>query len=219
MNRLKILFFLLCPLISTCGSSDFEAQPYTPDTTELPTLTLKFDIDLNATTVKSLGVFGAMENGGGFEEIATETEFHLDQQDLAIYALAGGIVMYIQPPLSGAQAGEVEGVWVRYGRNFLIKYVHVKNPVVQEGQVIAAGDKIGTTITDGQNRGFWEVEVDVKEGDTIYARPFYDYCDADCKSIMDTLWDDETITRSDNAIAPWKVLDQYDQTALTSIFF
>ena len=219
MNLPKTLFLLMCLWLSACSESDFSPQPYTPDTTTLPTLTLKFDIDLNATTVNAIGVFGALENGGGFEEIATETEFHLNQQETAIYALADGIVIYIQPPLSGAQPGEVEGVWVRYGRNFLIKYVHVKNPVVQEGQVITAGDKIGTTITDGQNRGFWEVEVNVKEGDTIYARPFYNYCDSACKSTLDEIWADDTITRSSDAIAPWKVLDQYDQTALTSIFF
>lgn len=218
--KLKICISIVTLLIISCiNGSEVDPQPYVPDTDAIPSVTLKFDNPLSANTVHYIGVFGVIENGGGFDEVATEVELHLEDESASIYAITDGVVMYIQPPMSGAQAGEVEGVWVRYGKNFLVKYVHVINPAVVKGQIITVGDRIGSTASDGQGRGLWEVEVNVKEGGAIYARSLYDYCDEQCKLTLDLLWDNPDIGRIDGAFAPFKALELYDHTAETSIFF
>lgn len=217
-NPLWLLF--VCSTIALTGcprdgmtDANIHSYAYVPDTTDKPQLTLKWDGPLDETTVKHLGPFGIKEGGGGFEEIATEYELHLNKGGDPIYALADGIVVYLQPPLSGAVPGEVEGVWVRYGRNFIIKYVHLLNPLVKEGQTIKAGERIGTVATYNQE-GFWEVEVQVKEGNHIYAYPWLNFCDATSRATLEGLWANSQISRSETK-SPWTDLDRYDVTERT----
>lgn len=193
--------------------SETKSFAYVPDTTELPKLALKWEGPLDETSVNHLGPFGVKEGGGGFEEIATEYEIHLKKGGDPIYALADGIVVYIQPAYSGAVAGEVEGVWVRYGRNFVIKYVHLVNPTVTEGKTIKAGDRLGTVASLNQG-GFWEVEVQVKEGARVFAYPWLGYCDAPTRAILEGLWNNPGITHGE-AKAPWTDLDRFDVTDRT----
>jgi hypothetical protein len=116
------------------------------------------------------GAFGVTENGsGGATDTATEIEMRLRQR-ASVYAMAPGVVVYIQPSTDPLESGEVEGVWVRYGQDYVIKYVHVLNPVVSEGDRVETGTKIGTTpafMQGGTTLYFWEVEVQHKSGSSV----------------------------------------------------
>jgi murein DD-endopeptidase MepM/ murein hydrolase activator NlpD len=116
------------------------------------------------------GAFGVTENGsGGATDTATEIEMRLSQR-ASVYAMAPGVVVYIQPSTDPLESGEVEGVWVRYGQDYVIKYVHVLNPVVSKGERIETGAKIGTTpafTQGGTTLYFWEVEVQRKSGSSV----------------------------------------------------
>lgn len=217
-NALSLVLVAAAIALTGCprdGMTDVAAKThaYVPDTTDLPKLSLKWDGPLDETTVTSLGPFGVKEGGGGFEETATEYELHLKQGGVPIYALADGIVVYLQAPLSGAVAGEVEGVWVRYGRNFVIKYVHLLNPLVKEGQTVKAGERIGTVATYNQG-GFWEVEVQVKEGNRIFAYPWLDFCDAPTRATLEGLWANDKIFHPSTK-SPWTDLERYEVTDRT----
>ncbi len=198
-------------------NSSCKSYPFVPDTVDSPALVFKWDYPVNSANLKAIGVFGIMENGGGFEEVATETELHLTKSHDPVYALAEGMVVYIQP-ISGiaSDAGETEGVFVRYGRNFLIKYVHVRNPVVQLGQQLKTGDLIGSTIVVSPNTpseyGFYEVETRIKESEGVYAYPMYNFLDASSKSLFDSWWADAKITRDASAKNPFKAKDKEDLT-------
>ncbi|GEM_PF-5717548 len=221
MASKSILWQLLaCSAIALTGcpgtdmnNSNTKTHVYVPDTTDMPKLALKWEGPLDESTVSHLGPFGVTEGGGGFEETATEYELHLKKGGDPIYALAGGMVVYIQAAISPGAAGEVEGVWVRYGRNFVIKYVHLVDPLVTEGQTISAGDRLGTVASYNQG-GFWEVEVQVKEGDKIFAYPWLDFCDTATRATLEGLWTNSAITHG-VAKAPWTDLERYDVTERT----
>ncbi|MGK5088205.1 M23 family metallopeptidase [Bdellovibrionota bacterium FG-2] len=197
--------------------SNCKSYPFVPDTSDSPSLVFKWDYPVNSTNLTTVGVFGVMENGGGKEEVATETELHLTKSHDSIYALSDGIVIQIQSAIGPViDPGEVEGVLVRYGKNFLIKYVHVRNPVVQLGQQIKMGELIGSTIMISPNTpseyGFYEVETRIKESDGVYAYPMYNFLDASSKALFDGWWADAKIWRDSLAKNPFKAKDKEDIT-------
>jgi Peptidase family M23 len=156
-----------------------------PSTSAAPELVFSFGLASDATPTElssdalrtallgllsfsGCGAFGVYESGNG-GEIATEIEMRFSQR-MGVFALADGVVVYIQPSSAPLESGEVEGVWVRYGSNYVIKYVHVVNPTVSEGDLVSAGDKLGTTVLlsqGGSPQYFWEVEVQRRSGSSI----------------------------------------------------
>jgi hypothetical protein len=108
------------------------------------------------------GPFGVWENSNG-GEVATEIEMRLNAR-LGVFAMAEGKVTKIQSSTQPFEAGEVEGVFVKYGENYTIKYAHVKDPVVSVGASITPGQKIGDTVQSSAGVYFWEAELRHKSG-------------------------------------------------------
>jgi len=178
-------------LASGCGKGQNGgascASPVTtihPNTSSAPTLTFYYGATTDATGTAlangnwntfatthlkdgGAGPFGVWETGSG-GEVAAEIEMRLKNR-LGVFAMADGVVAYIQTSTAPLEAGEVEGVWVRYGSNYVIKYVHVLDPIVSAGDQITAGQRLGSMV--GFNSGgmvyFWEAELQRKSGSTI----------------------------------------------------
>lgn len=119
------------------------------------------------------GPFGIWENSNS-GEVATEIEMRLNTR-LGVFAMAEGKVVEIQTSTSPFENGEVEGVFVKYGENFVIKYAHVKDPIVHVGDSISMGQKIGSTVLLSNGSYFWEAELREKSGNSIYAKPWNAY--------------------------------------------
>lgn len=116
------------------------------------------------------GPFGVWESGNG-GEVATEIEMRLTTR-LGVFAMADGVVTSIQSASSPLESGEVEGVWVRYGTAYAVKYAHVKDPIVAAGDSITSGQRIGSMVSMGGGQYFWEAEVRQKSGSSTYALPW-----------------------------------------------
>jgi len=112
------------------------------------------------------GPFGIWEGSPG--EVATELEMRLNTR-LGVFAMADGIVIDVQAASQPYESGEVEGVWVRYGENYVIKYVHVKDPTVTAGNVVTAGQRLGVTPDICGGLFFLESEVRKKQDGKLYA--------------------------------------------------
>lgn len=196
----EIVFIILMLLVSCTPNKVY------PNTTEVPELKFIWDYPLNESLVKGMGPFGVIESHG---EVATEIEIHLKKWHDPIYSMTSGVVVEIQKDKNSGEPGTVQGVWVRYGKNVLLKYVHVFNVSVTEGEIVNVGDVLGYTAKF-RDYGFFEVELRIKEGDNIYAYPFYDYCDSDCKTILEPLWHNENLQYGRNLKIPWKVMERYD---------
>jgi murein DD-endopeptidase MepM/ murein hydrolase activator NlpD len=177
-------FFLLVGILTaTCRCSSSCPATF-PETSSAPSLTYYFG-SATATTGTTLtstgqfsgyinasgcGPFGIWENSNG-GEVATEIEMRLNTR-LGVFAMADGIVTEIQQTSSPYESGEVEGVWIRYGSNYIIKYVHVKDPTVAVGATVSAGQRIGEAVNISSGIYFIEAELRQKDGNTIYAKPF-----------------------------------------------
>ena len=201
--KIIILLILAIFLFSACTT-------IYPDTAETPVLHFRWDYELNESNIKGMGPFGVTESN---DEVATELEIHLKKWHDPIYAMTDGIVVEIQEDDTDNQ-GTVEGVWIKYGKNVLLKYVHVYNITVKEGDIIYVGDIIGYT-TKFRDFGFFEVEFRIKEGDKVYAYPFYDFCDKECKQILEPLWNNPDLQYGRNLKIPYKIMDKYDVTEIT----
>jgi hypothetical protein len=121
------------------------------------------------------GAFGIWE-GGAMGEVAQELEVRFVER-MGVFAMVDGVVTSIQPAYSPTEAGEVEGVWVRYGERFIVKYVHVTNPLVKVGDRVAKGQRIGETLFYSVATppfAFWEAELRVKEGSSVFAMAWND---------------------------------------------
>lgn len=153
-----------------------------PGTTSAPSMTFYIGAtsDSTGTTLTALnqisgsvtgcGPFGIWESGNG-GEVATEIEIRLMGR-LGVFAMADGTVTAIQSTSQPFEAGEVEGVFVRYGENYSIKYAHVVNPIVAVGDIITKGQRLGTTVRLTGGDYFWEAELQKKSGSTYYAIPW-----------------------------------------------
>jgi murein DD-endopeptidase MepM/ murein hydrolase activator NlpD len=99
---------------------------------------------------------------------------------------------------------EVEGIWVRYGRNFLIKYVHVGYPQVKAGEIVRQGQVLGKTVLIN-GKGFWEISVNLRENNETYADCPYHYFNFSTKNLFLNLWNDQNISRTNvtNPNIPW----------------
>src|SRR4051812_14746137 len=183
-NRLLALALLLLGF-SSCGSGNScTAQTAFPaGVSSAPSLTYYYGLD-SASSGTALaaaldisgyisnagcGPFGVWGSGNG-GEVATEIEMRINTR-LGVYAMVSGVVTVIQASSAPGESGEVEGVWISYGTNYVIKYVHVKDPIVAVGDHVSAGQKIGSTVASGGGY-FIEAELRQKVGDTIYAIPF-----------------------------------------------
>jgi hypothetical protein len=135
------------------------------------------------------GPFGVWEAGTyPTGEVGTEIEMRKSTRE-KVYAMASGVVVAIQESTAPMETGEVEGVWVRYGANYVIKYVHVKSPIVELGDRVAPGDVIGDTVAmSNGSMYFYEVEVRRKDGDTLYALPWNTLLSGDNKTAFDGLF-------------------------------
>lgn len=175
-----------------------------PDTDAYPSLTLNWNRALDNTSVNFLGAFGVWEGAPNHPEIASEIEIHLDHGGESIYALADGRVVEIQASEHPDYSGEVEGVWIRYGNNFLLKYVHVDYPTVQAGDIVHKGQRIGQVHFMGTS-GFYEVEARLKLGGDIFAVCILPYFDAASRQTLIDLWADNTIRRTvvPDPTQPW----------------
>lgn len=180
--------------------------PVYPETTATPELRFIWDYPLNESNIIGMGPFGVTESN---DEIATELEIHTKKWHDPIYAMASGVVLEIQEEKNPQEKNTVQGVWIKHGHNVLLKYVHVYNVSVEEGDIIHVGDVIGYT-TKFRDYGFFEVELRIKDGDKVYAYPFYDYCDSDCKELLAPLWYNKDLQYGRNLKIPWKVIDRYE---------
>jgi murein DD-endopeptidase MepM/ murein hydrolase activator NlpD len=211
MKEIIILFCLLLSAqmlsCSRAKKENFEIIPYVPDSSAYPQLSLEWDRPLDNSNVRFLGAYGVWENGGGFQEIAGEIELHLDVSGENIYALADGIVVDVQVTANHGDPitpNQVEGVWVRYGRNFLIKYYHLGFRTVGKGDRITRGQILGKTVQIN-NRGFWEIGIYLREnGDSWTDCPF-PYFDANSQNTLLALWGDSAIARTgvSGTATPW----------------
>lgn len=198
-------FTLICAvmLFHACANKNEKKTlvpsfPYYPDTDAIPALSLLWDRPLDSNSVSWIGTYGVWEGTGAHVEIAAELELHLNLSGEAIYALSDGVVVYVQTVANQGDAikpNEVEGIWVRYGRNFMLKYVHVGNPLVREGDIIRQGQRIGSTA-NYNNFGFWEVEAQIRQGNRQYIDCLYNYFDPATKNIFDALITDPQIQQA-----------------------
>jgi hypothetical protein len=184
---------------SSTSSSCSSPQSYIPDTTSLPILSFYWDLNGDGTAVSmnttarrntfynglkssvACGPFGIFESGNG-GEYATEIELHRTAAGERIFALTSGIVTELQAATAPTES-ETEGIWVRYGRNFTLKYTHVCTVQVNIGDQITEGQLLAYTCASG----FYEVEAEEKSGSTILARPMRNYLSSSDQSIFDTL--------------------------------
>lgn len=225
--KLKLfgLIFFLMVLLYGCGKSPLltkfkqfgdEKYPYVPDTTDYPTLTFKWDYTLNKSTVEFIGPFGVTEANPPAP--ATEIEIHTKIGGDPIYALADGIVVEIQEKANPVVTGLVEGVWVRYGRNFMIKYTKVVNPLFKAGDIVKKGDIIGKVLHYGY--GFYEVEIRILKEDKVYADLMLDYCDSASKQILLDLWNEVGVPTINQwqpvPYSPWRASEKIDVTSTVS---
>lgn len=229
MNYTKIvcmvLFsFVFCIFATSCEKINFKKKqnenyiyyPYIPDTNAYPELNLKWEHSLDNSNVVWLGAFGVWEGVGAHVEIAGEIEIHPLHGDEYIYAMSDGIVVEIQTVANHGDpivANQIEGIWVRYGRNFLMKYVHVGFPTVKDGDIIRKGQVLGKTV-EFNGEGFWEIATFVNDSGRTFAVCPYNHLDAETHAILTGLWNDNAIARTsvpDNSV-PWCTSERIDST-------
>lgn len=207
---MKIFLALILLLSLTgCGvlkkKEEYDSYPFVPDTAAYPSLQIYWDRPLDSASVHWLGPYGIWENGGGFDEIAGEIELHLHQNHENIYALTEGIVVDVQPlgAPDPAQPHRVEGLWIRYGRNFIVKYYSVNFPAVGKGSVVRTGQVLGKTSAIGAS-GFYEVGIYLNAGGSWADCPF-PYFNSESQQILLDLWNDGSIGRGtlDPGGTPW----------------
>ncbi len=176
---------------------------YPAGVTDAPVLTFYFESGGNPTALSSgnkssflanvsnagCGPFGVWEAGTyPSGEVATEIEMRKSARE-KVYAMAPGVVALVQASTSPMESGEVEGVWVRYGANYIVKYTHVHNPVVTAGAHVAAGDVIGETVSmSNGTMYFFETEVRKKSEGALYAIPWNTLLASDNQTAFNSLF-------------------------------
>lgn len=187
---------------------------YFPETWELPSLHIFWDRTLDRNSVTWLGTYGIWEGNGDHIEIAAELELHLNVSGESIYALADGVVVYDQRKanaIDNINIGNIhEGLWIRYGHRFMLKYVHIDNPTVKEGDRVLKGQRLGST-SNINGSGFWEVSAQVLDNGRSYSDCLYSFYDLESKNLFDQLWSDSAIGRTEGA--SWCNGGRMDETA------
>ncbi len=204
LSVLILLFNIGCGLTGASSTPVPGADPslnYTvyPDTTAAPVLRFYWGPDRQTIvppTLSEIGIYGIWEGGSGGGayktgcEPATEIELRLTSTRDAVYSCSKGTVVYVNAGSANAYGQLVGTVSVRYGRNYIAKYLHVTDipAVITAGSSVEEGALLGYTEKMSPSSGFWELELDfIKDPSTIRAIPPIGFFDTDSTAVFNDM--------------------------------